>query len=76
MGEFCVRRVRLPRAVRAVTLPNEDATYDIYINQDIPDEWQQQALVHELEHIRRNHFYDDLPVGVSEQEAAQPLPVR
>ncbi len=69
MGDFCVRRVRLPRAVRAVTLPNEDATYDIYINQDIPDEWQQQALVHELEHIRLSHFYDGCPVGVSEQAA-------
>lgn len=69
MGDFCVRRVRLPRAVRAVTLPNEDATYDIYINQDIPDEWQQQALVHELEHIRLSHFYDDRPVGVNERAA-------
>ena len=69
MAEYCVRRVRLPRAVRAVTLPNEDATFDIYINEELPDEWQEQALVHELEHIRRSHFYDDRPVAVNEREA-------
>lgn len=64
-----VRSVPLPEAVRAVVLPNDDGTFDIYINSTLPDEVQQRALNHELEHIRRDHFYNDDPVWLNEQEA-------
>ena len=64
-----VRCVRLPEAVRAVVLPNDDGTFDIYINSILPEEVQQRALAHELEHIRRDHFYNDDPVWLNEQEA-------
>ena len=64
-----VRSVPLPEAVRAVVLPNDDGTFDIYINSTLPEELQQRALDHELEHIRRDHFYNDDPVWINEQEA-------
>lgn len=64
-----IRTVRLPEAVRAVTIPNDDGTFDIYINEVIPQELQQRALEHELEHIRKDHFYNDDPVWVNEEEA-------
>ncbi|MBQ3146833.1 MAG: hypothetical protein IJB91_03800 [Oscillospiraceae bacterium] len=64
-----VRSIPLPEAVKAVVLPNDDGTFDIYINSNLPEEVQQKALVHELEHIRRNHFYNDDPVWLNEQEA-------
>lgn len=64
-----VRSVPLPEAVRAVTLPNDDGTFDVYINSCLPDECQQKALAHELEHIRKDHFYNDDPVWLNEQEA-------
>ena len=35
-----VRLVSLPVTVRAVTLPNPDCTFDIYINKDLPEELQ------------------------------------
>ena len=68
-GDICVRMVPLPNLVRAVTLPNSDGTFDIYVNQNLPEEWQQKALQHELNHIRMNHFYNEDPVAQNEQEA-------
>ena len=64
-----VRLVSFPKTIRAVTLPNDDGTFDIYINSDLPEELQHKALNHELEHIRRDHFYNDDPVWINEQDA-------
>lgn len=64
-----VRLVYLPETVKAVVLPNDDGTFDIYINSNLPDELQNRALEHELKHIRRDHFYNDDPVWLNEQEA-------
>ena len=64
-----VRMIPLPEAVRAVTLPNDDGTFDIYINSNLPEELQQKALQHELEHIYKDHFYNEDPVWVNEVEA-------
>ena len=64
-----VRLVSLPVSVRAVTLPNDDYTFDIYINSNLPQELQQKALEHELKHIRKDHFYNDDPIWLNEKEA-------
>ena len=64
-----VRTIPLPEAVRAVVLPNEDGTFDIYINSRLPEELQHRALSHELTHVRRDHFYNGDPVWLNEFEA-------
>ena len=70
MGSYIfVRLVGLPDNVRAVTIPNDEGTFDIYINANLPEELQQKALAHELGHIRKDHFYNDDPVWINEQEA-------
>lgn len=70
MGSYTyVRMISLPSAVRAVTLPNNDGSFDVYVNADIPAELQVKALEHELEHINRDHFYNEDPVGINEREA-------
>jgi len=70
MGSYIfVRTVALPRGVRAVVLPNDDGTFDIYINARLPEELQRAALQHELKHIRKDHFYNDDPVWLNEKEA-------
>ena len=61
--------VELPSSVRAVTIPNDDTTFDVYINSILPEELQIRALEHELEHIKLDHFYDNKPVWLNEQEA-------
>ena len=69
LGDVNIRYVSLPHSVRAVTLPSSDGTFDVYINSDLPEELQRKALRHELEHIRRDHFYDPHSVWRNEQEA-------
>lgn len=71
MGSYIfVRLIRFPNdKVRAVTLPNDDGTFDIYINSRLPEELQQKALDHELKHIQKDHFYNEDPVWVNEEEA-------
>ena len=64
-----MRMIALPETVPAVTIPNDDGTFDIYINAVLPDELQNRALEHELQHIKLDHFYNEDPVGRNEQEA-------
>lgn len=55
-----VRCVPLPRCAEAVTIPNDDGTFDIYINNCLSACKQTAALKHELSHIKRDHFYNDV----------------
>lgn len=65
-----VRRIPLPATVEGVTIPNDDGTFDIYINESLPPERQEDALRHELRHIAKDHLYDDIsPVEQLEREA-------
>lgn len=66
---FFVRLVALPLAVEGVTIPNDDGTFDVYINSNLPLEKQGQVLMHELEHIKKDHFYNEDPVWINEAEA-------
>lgn len=68
-NDIFIRYCSLPPSVRAVTIPNTDGTFDIYINSCLPEEWQQKALDHELKHIQMGHFYNEDPVTVNEREA-------
>jgi len=67
--DIFVRYINLPSTVRGVTIPNEDDTFNIYINSTLCIEKQKKALNHELEHIKRNHFYDEEPVIKNEIQA-------
>ncbi len=69
MPEAFVRLLPLPLPVRGVVLPNNDGTFDIYINANLTDLQQKAALEHELKHIKKNHLYDVNPVWVNEAEA-------
>ena len=67
MTDTYVRLVPLPVKVEGVTLPNDDGSFDIYINARLSPARQQQTLEHELRHIRRDHFYLDMPVSRMER---------
>ena len=66
---YFVRFLALPSSVEGVTLPNNDGTYDIYINVNLPVEKRREALAHELQHIRFDHLYNNDPIWLNEQEA-------
>jgi len=69
MIEHYIRLIELPIAVEGVSVPNNDGSFDIYINSRLSPAMQQAALEHELEHLRREHFYIDLPIDVMERQA-------
>ena len=70
-----VRFIELPRAVRGVTVPNDDGTFSVYINSLYGDETQRETLEHELSHLARDHFYRGGPIALQEAEAGgRPLP--
>ena len=68
--DYFVRYTDFPISVEGLTVPNDDGTFEIYINALLPEEKQAETLAHELEHIRRDHFYNDVaPVEKLEAEA-------
>lgn len=68
--DYYVRYVALPHTVEGLTIPNNDGTFDIYINAELPDTVQKETLAHELRHIRKDHFYNDTtPLTQMEAEA-------
>lgn len=68
-NDVFIRLLHLPPKVRAVTLPNHDGTFDIYVNDCLPKELQYLAIRHELAHIEKDHFYNEDPVAFNEIEA-------
>jgi len=68
-SEYFVRLVELPLSVEGVTIPNDDGTFDIYINSLLPPDCQEKKLQHEIRHIKRDHFYIGKDVALCEAEA-------
>jgi hypothetical protein len=69
MTDTYVRLIPLPVKVEGVTLPNDDGSFDIYINSRLSPALQQATLEHELRHIRRGHFEAEMPVSRMERQA-------
>ena len=65
---YFVRLLPLPPSVEGV-VPNDDGTYDIYINANLPVGRQAAVLAHEVAHIKKDHLYDERPVWANEAEA-------
>ena len=74
--DYFVRLVELPASVEGVTVPNDDGSFDIYINSRLGEERRRAKLEHELEHIRRDHFYRPGTVAMKEAEAGGVLVTR
>lgn len=67
--EYFVRCLPFPPGVHALVQPNEDGSFDIYVNEYFDEARQRRAIEHELEHIRRDHFYGDIDLAEREAEA-------
>lgn len=57
MTDVIVRLIDLPCRVRGMTTPNDDGSYNVYINSRLDAVAQRLALEHELRHVRRGDFY-------------------
>lgn len=69
MIDYYVRLVALPQAVEGVSVPNNDGSFDVYINSLLGEQRRQEVLEHELNHIRREHFYLDMSLRLMERQA-------
>ena len=69
MDTIIIRLIDMPEAIHGVTRKDANGDYNIYINARISVDARVDAYWHEIEHIRRGHFYDDRPVGEKEVEA-------
>lgn len=70
MNRVFVHRIALPMAVKGVTIPeNESGDYIVFINDNLCQTAQREALTHELNHIKKDHFRDIIHVIDAEQEA-------
>ena len=56
MNEVIVRYMEMPPTIRGVTAEDADGDYNIYLNSNLPEETQIEALNHELTHIVLCHF--------------------
>lgn len=68
MEDYYVRTVKLPGSVRGITIPNDDGTFNVFINSLLSPECTDDTLEHELRHIKKDHFYDDIKT-IEEVEA-------
>ncbi len=61
--DYFVRVVPFPvNSVGGMVTPNPDGSFSIYINSNLSQERQKEALDHELDHIRNNDFYNGKPI--------------
>lgn len=69
MIDYFVRYVELPRKVEGVSVPNDDGSFDIYINSLVPEARRPEVLEHELRHLKAEHFYIEMPISQMERQA-------
>lgn len=62
MENIIVRLKDLPCGINGVTILDEDGNYNIYINARLSYYGQREAYWHELKHIQRDDFYNNLPI--------------
>lgn len=54
--EYCIRYIDLPLTTKGMTVEDQNGFFNIYINQNLSVDQQNEAIAHELRHIQRNDF--------------------
>ena len=68
-ADFYVRLIDLPYGVGGFVAPNEDGTFNVYLNARLSAEKNLDTFLHEVEHIENDDFYNGLPLQVIEERA-------
>jgi hypothetical protein len=69
LDAIIIRIIDLPETVKGFTVKDENDDYNVYINAKLSEDARADAWRHEIEHIRKDHFYNQMPVWEKEQEA-------
>lgn len=67
MDEVIVRLQDMPTKMKGVTLLDESGDYNVYINSRLSADSQREVLDHEMLHIQRDDFYNELTIQEAEQ---------
>lgn len=62
-ADYFVRIVKFPVPVGGLVSPNEDGTFNIYINDDFPPDRRMESYEHEISHIENDDFYNGKNIG-------------
>lgn len=73
MTEIIIRYVDMPCTCKGYTVTDDNDDYNIYINNSIGIIEQKKTLKHEIQHIKKDHFYSEEPVVFNEIEAIKAL---
>lgn len=65
-NEYQIRLMDLPYTVKAVVAMDEEGFSNIYVNSRLSQEEQFKAAMHELRHVARDDFYNDLSIRTIE----------
>lgn len=68
MDAVIIRLIDLPEGIRGFTVKDENEDYNVYINAKLSADVRAETFRHEIDHIRRGHFYSSMPVSVKEKE--------
>ena len=68
MGEIIIRYIDLPLSVNAYTVTDSNNDYNVYINARLGIYEQVKAKKHELDHINKQHFYQNKKAYLCESE--------
>jgi len=61
-NEYQIRLMDLPYSVKAMVALDEDGFSNIYVNSRLSQEEQFKAAMHELRHVARDDFYNELSI--------------
>lgn len=71
MDAVIIRIIDLPYKVKGLTVKDENDDYNIYINSKLSNDARINTLRHEIEHIKKGHFYSFLPIEEIEADVNQ-----
>jgi hypothetical protein len=68
MDDIFIRLTQLPSRVKAMTVLDENADFNIYINSTLSKDEMRKAYLHEVQHIEKKHFDKEISVAQAESE--------
>lgn len=61
-ADYFVYYEKFPLSIRGLVTTNDDGTFSIFLNSQLPDAWQLMTYCHEVNHIRHDDFYNGRPI--------------
>lgn len=69
MDAMIIRKIDLPTGVSGITVLDENGDYNVYLNDKLSYDAQADAFRHEVEHIKKGHFYRIEDIRILEEHA-------